>query len=110
MRMKFYRLLALSVALLTLCSACSLQKPSHSIVTVTYVESVDVGMGTTVQAAYSSEGHVLLTFKDGHTQLLKQAVSASGSRYVAEGVEWWEHQGEVTYKINGQLIFMGQQR
>jgi putative hemolysin/membrane-bound inhibitor of C-type lysozyme len=40
---------------------------------------------------------------------LKQAVSASGARYLSADnkVEFWEHQGEATVSVDGKQIFVG---
>jgi hypothetical protein len=65
--------------------------------------------GVSIQAVYSGEGYVQLTFDDGHVQLLQQVVSASGSRYSAGDAQWWEHHGEATYSLNGQVVFAGKQ-
>ena len=56
--------------------------------------------GQTIRADYRDDGTVTLTFTDGTTKVLSQAVSASGARYVSGLDEWWEHQGEARYSVS----------
>jgi len=63
--------------------------------------------GRTIRADYRADDTVTLTFADGSTKVLDQAVSASGSRYVAGRCEWWEHQGEATYSTDDKPVFVG---
>jgi hypothetical protein len=63
--------------------------------------------GQTIRADYRDDGTVRLTFTDGTTKVLSQAVSGSGARYVSGPDEWWEHQGEATYSVNGKQMFLG---
>lgn len=61
----------------------------------------------TIRADYRDNGTVTLTFADGTTRVLSQALSASGARYVSGSDEWWEHHGEATYSVNGKWMFLG---
>jgi len=63
--------------------------------------------GQTIRADYHDNGTVTLTFTDGTSRVLSQAVSASGARYVSGSDEWWEHQGEAMYSVNGKQMFLG---
>jgi membrane-bound inhibitor of C-type lysozyme len=63
--------------------------------------------GQTIRADYRDNRTVTLTFTDGTTRVLSQAVSGSGARYVSGPYEWWEHQGEARYSINEKPIFLG---
>lgn len=62
--------------------------------------------GQAVLAVYSSDA-VTLTLADGRQKVLRQAVSGSGARYVSGDAEWWEHQGQATYSVGGQQVFVG---
>lgn len=64
-------------------------------------------LGGSIQAVYSDEGYVQLTFDDGRSLVLQQVVSGSGARYQGHSAEWWEHHGEAVYKVNGQIVFTG---
>jgi hypothetical protein len=66
--------------------------------------------GQTIRADYRDDRTVTLTFMDGTTKVLSQAVSASGARYVSGSLEWWEHQGEATYSVDGKPMFRGKLR
>jgi membrane-bound inhibitor of C-type lysozyme len=63
--------------------------------------------GETIRADYRDNGTVTLTFADGTTRVLSQALSASGARYVSGSDEWWEHHGEAAYSVNGKQMFLG---
>jgi membrane-bound inhibitor of C-type lysozyme len=69
--------------------------------------------GRAVTAVYSNEGDtrdhatVLLLFPDKTQVQLNLAISASGTRYTNGTAEWWEHQGEATYDVEGTNIFRG---
>jgi hypothetical protein len=66
--------------------------------------------GETVAADYRIDETVTLRFSDGRMQLLHQEASGSGIRYVAGPDEWWEHQGEATYRRKGSVIFIGRRK
>lgn len=44
--------------------------------------------GALIQASYPDTDHARIQYK-GQTHTLTIAVSASGARYVGEGIEWW---------------------
>ena len=66
--------------------------------------------GTEIRADYLANATVKLTFPDGGTQILKQAISGSGIRFVSGNDEWWEHQGEASYRHDGILVFIGRRK
>lgn len=66
--------------------------------------------GQTIRADYRDDGTMTLTFMDGTTKVLSQAMSASGARYVSGPFEWWEHHGEATYSVSGKQTFLGKLR
>ena len=63
--------------------------------------------GETVKAIYYANSTVELALPDGTKKTLKQAMSGSGTRYIQEGYQWWEHQGVGTYSVNEQSVFTG---
>lgn len=79
------------------------QVPADVINTVTFVSE----NGQSVVATYKKNDTVSLRLADGSTKVLPRAVSGSGARYAADGIEWWEHQGEATYAVNDKTIFAG---
>ncbi len=66
--------------------------------------------GTTVPATFNNAvGTVTVTTPKTGTVLLKQAVSASGARYVNqdESIVLWDKGGEVTIEYNSEVIYAG---
>lgn len=66
--------------------------------------------GTTVPATFNNAiGTVTVTTPKTGTVLLKQAVSASGARYVNqdESIVLWDKGGEVTIEYNNEVIYAG---
>lgn len=61
----------------------------------------------TVRATYFANNTVRLGFDDGEVRVLPIALSGSGSRYANDCCEWWEHQGEATYALDGKAVFVG---
>jgi membrane-bound inhibitor of C-type lysozyme len=47
---------------------------------------------------FERDGAISHLTAGGMTYTLPQAVAASGARYEADGVEFWEHRGEATLK------------
>lgn len=45
--------------------------------------------GTRLLVSYPSPDRAVLTWEDGSTATLAQAVSADGARYVGGGWQWW---------------------
>ena len=97
------------VALLVLIgsASCALVAPSQPAASVVGSGVFVSDAGQTIRADYRNDGTVTLTFMDGSTKVLSQAVSASGARYVSGPSEWWEHQGEATYSVNEKQLFRG---
>ena len=86
------------------CASVTTPKPAASVVGSGVFVS---DSGHTIRADYRDNGTVTLTFADGTTQVLSQAVSGSGARYVSGSHEWWEHHGEATYSVNEKPLFRG---
>ncbi len=63
--------------------------------------------GSSIVATYFNNGTVRLVFSDNSTKILSQAVSGSGIRYISDGAEWLEHQGEAIYYVNDKEVFVG---
>lgn len=63
--------------------------------------------GQVIRALYRDDDTVTLNLPDGKTEILELAISASGARYVSGEKEWWEHQGQATYRVDDELIFSG---
>ncbi|MDO5610611.1 MAG: MliC family protein [Pseudomonadota bacterium] len=79
-------------------------EPSAEVInTVTFVSAGN----ESITAIYKKNETVTLTLADGTTKTLPIAVSGSGARYAADGFEWWEHQGEATYSVDGKPVFAG---
>lgn len=52
------------------------------------VATYECESGALIQASYLDTDHARIAYQ-GRTRTLTIAVSASGARYVGEGVEWW---------------------
>lgn len=104
--MKVFRdsLIGLLILGSTSCASVTTLQPAASVVGSGVFLS---DSGQTIRADYRDNGTVTLTFTDGTTKVLSQAVSASGARYVSGSYEWWEHQGEATYSVNEKQMFRG---
>lgn len=63
--------------------------------------------GETITAVYYADESVQLQLPDQTKAELFLAVSGSGSRYTNDASEWWEHQGEATYEVDGKSHFHG---
>jgi membrane-bound inhibitor of C-type lysozyme len=63
--------------------------------------------GSAIQATYYSNGTVSLKLTDSTVLILPIVMSGSGTRYADDRYEWWEHQGEATYTVDGKVIFVG---
>ncbi len=103
--------LSTMLAVLFVCGSCTALKPDSPVVSdiasvIIYVSET----GQIVRADYRDDDTVILIFPDGKTKILQLAVSASGARFTSGAAEWWEHQGEATYRENDQLIFSGKQQ
>ncbi|MBN8727398.1 MAG: MliC family protein [Xanthomonadales bacterium] len=97
-------LLAFTLVALASCAAPAPQADGARVVgTGVFVSAA----GETMRAVYRADDTVTLTLPDGSTELLPIAVSGSGARYAAGNREWWEHQGEATYSVDGKPVFSG---
>lgn len=65
-----------------------------------------------ISIQYNTDGDKAELTLDGKKYELESAVSGSGARYLsADGtVEYWEHQGEATVKVNGETVFQGERK
>ena len=63
--------------------------------------------GVTIDATYYANNTVRLKFSNGEIRVLPIAISGSGARYANDCCEWWEHQGEATYAVDGKAVFVG---
>jgi membrane-bound inhibitor of C-type lysozyme len=100
------RLIALLI-LIGSASCASVTAPAASVVGSGEFVS---DSGQTIRADYRDNRTVTLTFTDGTTRVLSQAVSGSGARYVSGPYEWWEHQGEARYSVNEKPVFVGKRK
>lgn len=75
--------------------------------TLTAQASFIAETGEIVEAVYYADESVQLQLPDQTKADLQIAVSGSGSRYTNGSAEWWEHQGEATYRVNDEVLFSG---
>ncbi|MDR1279378.1 MAG: MliC family protein [Opitutaceae bacterium] len=67
------------------------------------------GQGALLAARFDRGGdRVTVRLPDGKTWVLPRARSASGARYAAGEVEFWEHQGRATLAIKSETVFEGE--
>jgi hypothetical protein len=68
--------------------------------------------GTKVTAFYpmdsSHRGTVRLVLPDKTHHELSPAMSGSGTRFTNGTMEWWEHQGQATWTVDGTNVFRGE--
>ncbi len=88
-------------------TACSAVGPSRSLAAITGSGVFVSDSGQSIRADYRRDDTVTLTFQNGTTKVLQRAISASGARYAANASEWWEHQGQASYSVNEQPVFIG---
>jgi len=92
--------LILSAAAALLAAACAQQgfeEPLEEARTPQGVFPFVCDGGVSFTIGFERDGEVARLNAGGQTYELPQAVSASGARYAnADGVEYWEHQGEAT--------------
>lgn len=105
--MKLIRYLLVAVLATSSLASCASTQPSSTSIPIVGSGTFVSEDGKSIRADYFSNDTVTLTLPDGSTQILNQAVSASGSRYVSGQFEWWEHQGEATYSVNDKQAFSG---
>jgi membrane-bound inhibitor of C-type lysozyme len=105
--MKVFSDSLIALLILTGSASCASVTTPQAAASVVGSGSFVSDSGQTIRADYRDNGTVTLTFTDGTSRVLSQAVSASGARYVSGSYEWWEHQGEATYSVNGKQMFLG---
>lgn len=67
--------------------------------------------GKMLRAEYDNgNDEVVIVLPDKSEVRLHRDVSASGSRYTGDGAEFWEHHGEATYRVDGEVLFVGERR
>jgi membrane-bound inhibitor of C-type lysozyme len=64
----------------------------------------DDGKTLTIQFHNEREPPEAVLVHGGDREILSPRVSASGSRYGREGVDFWEHQGEATVDLHGVAL------
>jgi membrane-bound inhibitor of C-type lysozyme len=71
-------------------------------------ETVEISYGK-IKTTYRSNGDTVTVAHEDETYELNRAVSASGARYANsdETVVFWEHQGEATLEIAGEVVASG---
>ena len=105
--MKHFRKLIPLLALSLGFTACSSTQMGHSTASPIAIATFVSDTGKQIRAEYRKDETVKLIFPGGKTELLPLAISGSGARYASDNAEWWEHQGEATYSINGKVVFSG---
>ena len=64
--------------------------------------------GEAVTASYDIQGGtVQVILRDKSQVKFYQAISGSGARYTNATGTFWEHQGEATYSVGDNIIFVG---
>lgn len=86
---------------------CSTATESHVSTSIAGQASYLSDSGAIIQATYYTNNTVSLKISDDYSLILPIAVSGSGARYANEHHEWWEHQGEARYAIDGTVVFIG---
>jgi membrane-bound inhibitor of C-type lysozyme len=98
------------VAVLVTCVGCSPPQPTPRSRSETGQGTFVSTNGQAVAAAYWSDGTVTLLFPDHRRVELYRAISGSGARYTNSTAEWWEHQDEASYAVDGTNVFRGRKR
>jgi len=78
--------------------------PAGEVIGVGVFESAP---GVRVRASYRADGTVHLRLPQGGERVLWQVPAASGARYASGEAQWWEHHGEATYSVGGEVRFTG---
>ena len=107
MTMKYLHRLLLLGCLAIAAVGCSTLQESGAYSAVVGQATYRSAQGATVRATYFANHTVRLGFDDGEVRVLPIAISGSGARYASACCEWWEHQGEATYAVNGKAVFVG---
>ena len=105
MRLIGFLLIWCSLVLVT--GGCSTTTNGRASIAIAGQASYLSVCGTIIHATYYTDKTVKLKFSDNHSLILPIAVSGSGARYANDRYEWWEHQGEATYSIDGKVVFVG---
>ena len=105
MRLLSFLLILCSLVLVT--GGCSTTTKARASIAIAGQASYLSVCGTIIHATYYTNNTVNLKFPDNHSLILPIAVSGSGARYANDRYQWWEHQGEATYSIDGKVVFVG---
>jgi membrane-bound inhibitor of C-type lysozyme len=105
--MRLISFLLILCSLLLVTGGCSTTTKGRASITLTGQASYLSVSGTTIHATYYTDNTVNLKFSDNSSLILPIAVTGSGARYANDRYEWWEHQGEATYFIDGKVVFVG---
>jgi len=105
MRLLSFLLILCSLVLVT--GGCSTTTKARASIAIAGQASYLSVSGTTIHATYYTDKTVKLKFSDNNSLILPIAVSGSGARYANDRYQWWEHQGEATYSIDGKVVFVG---
>ena len=108
--MKHSRDMVLMAALCLCAAACAPVEPVRPAIAASATAVFVSDTGQQVRAEYRNNDTVRLTFSDGQTKILPIAMSGSGARYADGRAQWWEHQGEATYSVDGKTVFSGRAR
>ena len=108
--MRLLHSVAIACCLACLPTACATMQPPAAHPAILGSATFASAGGTEIRAEYRADATVRLTFSGGATQVLNQAVSGSGIRFVSGNDEWWEHQGEASYRRDGTLVFNGRRK
>ena len=109
-RMKHPRDMVFMAALCLCATACAPVEPVRPAIAASATAVFVSDTGQQVRAEYRKDDTVRLTFSDGQTKILPIAMSGSGARYADGRAQWWEHQGEATYSVDGKTVFSGRAR
>lgn len=107
MTMKYLHRLLLVGCLAFAAGGCSALQETGAYPAVVGQATYRSAQGATVRATYYANNTVRLRFDDGEVRVLPIAISGSGARYASACCEWWEHQGEATYALDGKAVFVG---
>ncbi|MCB1672572.1 MAG: MliC family protein [Gammaproteobacteria bacterium] len=105
--MKIFYLLAIGTILMSGLAGCRADSTNGQSIELIGSGIFTSESGQSIQASYRADDTVVLSFPDGSTRLLTRARAASGTRYVSNTAEWWEHQGEAKLSIDGEQVFSG---
>jgi membrane-bound inhibitor of C-type lysozyme len=107
MTIKRFRCFLIIGLLALFAGGCSSPPKIEAVLAVVGQATYRSDQGVTIDATYYANNTVRLKFSNGETRVLPIAISGSGARYANDCCEWWEHQGEATYAIDGKAVFVG---